>query len=271
MKKIIVLISLIFVILGGFTANIYADDPPYNDYTEGGAKGAFIIVFDKDGKKLDGSSYEKREDELNKYLQGMQPGDKATVEFILRNDYSEEVVWWMKNDTLKTFENDEDYGRNSVSGGNYTYTLTYDGNNIYTSGAVGGEAPTPTPKEGEKHYEEGLDEATYALDKYFELGGIKPGETKKVTLYFALDGETQKNNYQDVLGKLRVSFAVEIPEKNSDKIKRVEGEPTYVYVPYTGDSTDLALNLAIELILLNLLLYIIWSYIAYRRRQEARR
>lgn len=264
MKKIIVLISLIFVILGGFTANIYADDPPYNDYTEGGAKGAFTIVFDKDGKKLDGSSYESRKDELNKYLQGMQPGDKATVDFILRNDYNEEVVWWMKNDTIKTFENDTDYGRGSVSGGNYTYTLSYDGKNLYTSGTVGGE-------ETEAHHEEGLDVATYSLDEFFELGGIKPGETKKVTLYFALDGETQKNNYQDVLGTLQVSFAVEIPETNSDKIKRVEGEPTYVYVPYTGDSSDLALNLIIELILLNLLLYIIWNYIAFRRRQEARR
>ena len=260
MKKVFVLFALLLVALTGFTKNVYADK--YTDYTEDGDKGAFVVYFNKNGKELNSSFDETSQKELNEYLKGMQPGDEATVDFILRNDYEKEVLWWMKNDALRTFEEDR-YSRNSIAGGNYTYKLTYDGNDLYTSDTVGGELDKDDTKTG-------LDIATNALNTDYDLGMIKPGETKKVTLYFKLDGETQKNNYQDVLGRLQVRFGVEIPEPGQDVIKRYEGEPKYVYVPYTGDSSDLAINLIIELILLNLLLASIWSYIAYRRKQEAR-
>ena len=250
MKKYLTIILLTLVALGTFGTDVYAES--YNDYTSNGSKGAFTVTFN--GTALV-SDYDA--DALNAYLSGMQPSDEATVEFILKNNYSQTVLWWMTNDTNETFENDKEYNRDSVSGGNYTYKVTYNGSELYNSDLIGGEVG-----EGDQ---QGLDGATNSLDQFFfELGDIAPGQSKSVTLYFKLDGETQKNNYQDVLGKLMVQFGVELP--NNDKEERI----TYIYVPYTGDSSRLALYVVLELLLLLILLAVTWRYIAYRRKQEAR-
>ena len=55
----------------------------------------------------------------------------------------------------------------------------------------------------------GLHEATSALKDYFYLDTLTTGQTGKVTLNVALDGESQGNRYQDTLADLQMNFAVE--------------------------------------------------------------
>ena len=55
----------------------------------------------------------------------------------------------------------------------------------------------------------GLHEATGALQNYFYLDSLKTGQSGTITLYVALDGETQGNSYQDTLADLQMNFAVE--------------------------------------------------------------
>ena len=41
---------------------------------------------------------------IQKELQGMQPGDEATLTFTLVNGHSEAVDWWMENEIIKSLE-----------------------------------------------------------------------------------------------------------------------------------------------------------------------
>ena len=140
----------------------------------------------------------------------IQPGDSATVEIEIRNDAEGNTDWWMNNSVLETFEDAE----KEAAGGAYTYILTYTDKNgedqvIYSSDSVGGD-------EGQDEAE-GLKEATGSLEDFFFLETLEEGDTAKVKLYVALDGETQGNNYQTKDADLRMRFAVEVP--NSSVVK----------------------------------------------------
>ena len=78
----------------------------------------YHVTFD--GSKLQSNDYSR--EEIKKVLEGMQPGDKAEITWVLSNNSDKDVDWWMSNDTMKTFEEDK---RNTVEGGNYTYKLNY--------------------------------------------------------------------------------------------------------------------------------------------------
>ena len=98
---------------------------------------------------------------------------------------------------------------------------------IYSSESVGGDEG-----QGDK---EGLKEATGALEDFFYLETLEEGDTAKVKLYVALDGETQGNAYQETLAQIEFVFGVE-PEE--------EGEPRIIHVK-TGDTTNLIPYVAI--------------------------
>ncbi len=152
----------------------------------------------------------------------IQPGDSATVEIEIRNDAEGNTDWWMNNSVLETFEDAE----KEAAGGAYTYILTYTDKNgedqvIYSSDSVGGD-------EGQDEAE-GLKEATGSLEDFFFLETLEEGDTAKVKLYVALDGETQGNAYQETLAQIEFVFGVE-PEE--------EGEPRIIHVK-TGDTTTL--------------------------------
>ena len=157
----------------------------------------------------------------------IQPGDSATVEIEIRNDAEGNTDWWMNNSVLETFEDAAE-----ATGGAYTYTLTYTDKSgedqvIYSSESVGGDEG-----QGDK---EGLKEATGALEDFFYLETLEEGDTAKVKLYVALDGETQGNAYQETLAQIEFVFGVE-PEE--------EGEPRIIHVK-TGDTTTLIPYVAI--------------------------
>ena len=270
MRKLFVYLSLVLITLSVGTAKIQADSfAPDKDFT---------VSFN--GSTL---SCDYNREEVSKNFTGLEPGDDSTVTFKLKNNYNEEVYWWMSNDTLRTFEEaarktmtGNSNKTNSISGGNYTYTLTYKpvsgaAKEIYNSNKVGGDGAN------------GLQDATNALDEYFMLEKIGPGQESELVLHFELDGESQANNYQEVLGTLMVNFAVELPESVTKEpgkvIKEVEqyDEKTgkrinrrVIYIPYTGDTINLSTFIIIEAFLLALLLALIVSFIAYKRKQEAK-
>ena len=195
-----------------------------------------------DGKAITGNY---KATEVNAALKGMQPGDDAAISFTLTNKSGKDVDWWMENEVIKSLEDQS----GTASGGAYTYTLTYTPKGgarqvLYTNDAVGGE----------QKVRPGLHEATDALKDYIWLGTMANGEEGTLTLAFAIDGETQRNGYQDTLGRIKVNFAAETPSE--DVIKIPPG-------PDTGDRANLVLyGIVTAAALIALILLIV------RRRKE---
>ena len=280
MKKILVYLVISIFAVNVFCNNVAADEFEFNYDVTLQPDGEFVSnYYDKSAQ---GYNKVKVNSIIQEKLNSMEPGDEATINFHLVNQFKEPVDWYMLNDTLKPFENDEQHGRvddegnRTVDGGNYTYQLLYKNSHgeyvdLYDSVTVGGDDS------------KGLEDATNALDDpdMFKLDTFNPGDTSDLTMHFVIDGETQKNNYQDVLGQLTVKFGVEVgvPEKKEpthkeEEVKKVEHvtkkNRRTIYLPYTGDSDNLPYYVLAELILANMLIVIVWSYIVYRRKQEAR-
>ncbi len=142
------------------------------------------VVFSKDKKMV--SNF--KTSDINDAIYGIQPGDNVIITLALKNENDEATDWYMTNEVLYSLE---DRSANAgTSGGVYTYKLTYTGpdgevTSLYDSDTVGGEDPSGN-KAGE-----GLRQATNALSDYFFLDTLKKGQSGKVTLEVALDGDTQ--------------------------------------------------------------------------------
>lgn len=149
----------------------------------------------------------------------LQPGDSASYTITVKNDSDEETDWWMSNEVIQSLEDSTE-----ASGGAYTYILQYNGEDIYNNDTVGGEDTTGG---------EGLHKATNAMEEFFFLATLASGETGEVTLYVALDGESQGNDYQDAAGEIELIFAVEPREPGEEE--PVPPTPA----PKTGDDSNL--------------------------------
>lgn len=164
-----------------------------------------------DEKKMESSF---KTSDINDTIYGIQPGDNAIVELSLKNENSTATDWYMTNKVLYSLE---DRSANSgASGGAYTYRLVYtDKNNsetvLFDSDTVGGDQNSGG--------REGLREATAGLEDYFYLDTLHTGDSGKITLEVALEGETQGNDYQNTLADLQMNFAVEM---NPDAVREEE-------------------------------------------------
>ena len=154
-----------------------------------------------------------------------------TTRIYLKNDYAEPTDWYMTNKILKSLEdtNFDANGNRIASGGAYTYVLSFvdaDGTReeIYNSETVGGDSGTRTGRTG-------LYEATEALEDFFYLFTLKPGQSGYVELYVLLDGETQGNIYQQTLAQIQMQFMVLTEEESSP-------ESSTPPPPNTGDDTN---------------------------------
>lgn len=145
--------------------------------------------------------------DLNDAVGGLQPGDNIIFTMNLSNANDTATDWYMTNKVLYSLE-DRSANR-GTSGGAYTYVLTYTDKNgavntLFSSDTVGGESVSAAG--------EGLHAATDALEDFFYLDTLTKGQSGKITLEIALDGETQGNDYQDTLADLQMNFAVELNE-----------------------------------------------------------
>ena len=194
---------------------------------------------------------------LTKYLNDIQPGDDATIVFKIKNASDKDVDWYLSNSAI-AFEK----SLNEASGAAYEYVLSYSGKTepIFSSDSVGGT------KETGSGGAIGVEEATENLDEFFLLDTLGAGQEATLTLYLALDGETQTNEYQRAISDITVNFAVE---------PATEGEDTHVqriiYVPRTGDTSHVFLYVALEVISLIALIFVVWRFRVYRRKQEETR
>ena len=169
----------------------------------------------------------------------LQPGDEATFEVTYTNKCPDSTDWYMENTIEQTLEKTEAAkkvsGTGTAEGGGYTYELThYDKNNraevLFSNEKVGGD----TVKENM----EGLEQATNALDDWFYIQTLKQGESGRVVIHVAFDGETEVNDYMDTDGGLNVRFAVELTPTTTEK--KVNHK-----IVKTGDNSSLLMWTAI--------------------------
>ncbi len=189
------------------------------------------VVFSKDKKMV--SNF--KTSDINDAIYGIQPGDNVIITLALKNENDEATDWYMTNEVLYSLE---DRSANAgTSGGVYTYKLTYTGpdgevTSLYDSDTVGGEGS------GNKAGE-GLRQATNALSDYFFLDTLKKGQSGKVTLEVALDGDTQGNDYQNTLADLQMNFAVEMNTSGGDNPTPNPNPGRQGEIVKTGDEMNL--------------------------------
>ena len=169
-----------------------------------------------------------------------QPGDDLTVSVKLYNNGDVATDWYMENTIQKLFEDSP-----AAKNGSYTYRLTYNGGEIFSSDTIGGSGGA------------NLDDATGQLNDFFYLGRIPAHSTGDVVLYFGIDGETQNNSYWNTLSQLNMRFAVEKTNRN----------PIYI-VPKTADKGTAILWGVITIVCLEASLLII---VSDRKKRSSRK
>ncbi|MBE6010373.1 MAG: LPXTG cell wall anchor domain-containing protein [Lachnospiraceae bacterium] len=206
------------------------------------------VTFNQDNNMEENFKAGQIQDVMNQ----MEPGDDATITLTLKNDNDTTTDWYMTNEVIESLEE----SAKVASGGAYSYYLSYNDDVLYDSTTVGGEG---TSKAGV-----GLHQATNALDDFIYLDTLKKGESGKITLKVALDGETQGNDYQDTLAKLQMQFAVELAPEGTTVTKNNVINQTKVVK--TGDQNMSPYAIAGGIAGVILLVLAIMS--AKRRRQQ---
>ena len=212
MKKKMVCWVLMFVLLASMSTAVYGE-------TVKSDKNWQVIFTQEKNMQVTPENLDFSDD-----IYGLQPGDTAVIQLSLKNQNSGETDWYMTNQVIRSLEDSV----TTANGGAYTYILTYTDKNgaektLFSSDTVGGETVGSAG--------EGLHEATDALKDYFYLDTLASGQGRAVTLQVTLDGETQGNGYQKTLADLKMNFAVELREADSNR------KPASIVK--TGDDTNL--------------------------------
>ena len=213
MKRFRITILAAFVVaLLALPATAFADS-----YT---GDSSWTVTFTTDEQLVDTYSAKYWADDVSK----LEPGDDLTITVTLIQEHPSTADWYMANEAIKSLEEAATW---AASGSAYEYVLNYSGpggdRTLYDSAKVGGDSST------------GLHEATDALKQgqdqdMFYLDTLAQGQTAKVTLKVALDGETEGNAYFDTIAQLKMKFGVEIPQSKTTTTRKVVK---------TGDDTNL--------------------------------
>ena len=243
MKKVLLFLSVLFLLIPGVARNVSAEDSYDYDLS-------YDVVFTADEKIIyRDPATGKETTDITKDLPDMLPGDSMKVTFNLKNEYPRAVDWYMYNNS----EAFEQLSKNA-SDAAYDYELTYTAkaDPLYSSDVVGGDTMM------------GINEATDVLKDYFLLqDSFAKGRNESVTLVLSFDGETQINSYQLALGKVKFRFAVEIPPESTEK-----HEHKIIYIPYTGDSSNMNVYIIAEAASLLLLGAALYAYYRYLKKQR---
>ena len=206
--RLIPVLALSIVMVLGMTLSASAESYDFTDED-------YHCYFGKDHKMDTNFTAET----IAKRVEDLQPGDDLTFAVKYKNNASERTDWYMENAIEQTLEKTKAAkkvrGTGKAENGGYTYELLhYDKNgnqktlfNSYDK-VLGG---TERPIEGR----EGLEEATNALEDWFFIQTLDPGESGTVVLKVAFEGETEVNDYMDTDGGLNVRFAVELPDEGN--------------------------------------------------------
>lgn len=180
----------------GFVLMLALPTVAFADHIDGST--GWFVEYNSAGRVEDNYTQRSWADNISK----LQPGDDITLTVEIRQSNDTPADWYLSNAVLKSLEDGD------ASGSAYGYKLSYEGpsnsRTLYESQSVGGKGSA-----------DGLADATNAMDDYFYLGTLSKGQTAKVTLNVALDGETEGNAYFDTLARLSLKFAVE-PNVNAE-------------------------------------------------------
>lgn len=191
----------IYAIILGLVLALASPAMAFADHIDG--KTGWYVEYNSAGELTDNYTQLAWADNMSQ----LQPGDDITLTVEIRQNNDSSAEWYLTNEVLKSLEDGE------AKGSAYGYKLEYigpsDSRTLYESKSVGGTGSA-----------EGLAEATNAMNDYFYLGTLNKGETAKVVLNVALDGETEGNAYFDTLAQLSLKFAVEPNVTTQDQIDR---------------------------------------------------
>ena len=215
-KALVLMLAAVMAVLG-FAGSARADQ--YKTDKD------WKVTFTSGKKMVSNFKTKNMDDTLTK----LQPGDSAKFEIDLKNEYNATTDWYMSNKVLHSLEDQS--RNNATSGGAYTYKLVYTDSKkkdttLFDSETIGGDGEVSPAGEG-------LHEATDQLEEYFFLDDLKKGQSGKITLEVALDGETQGNDYQDTRADLQMNFAVELPQSTSGSNRRNNNNETTTTVTRT--------------------------------------
>lgn len=197
-------------------------------------------------------------------VENLQPGDDMTFKVKYQNKSGDTTDWYMENKAVKTLEQTR-ARRLQVSGigkaenGGYSYELIHvdkSGTEDVLFNSDGIDKVFGSKEDKDVTGREGLKQATNALEDWFYIQTLDPGESGEVILKVALEGETEVNDYMDTDGELNVRFAVEKPEPGTRRIVK------------TGDYTNITRWVAIMLAA-GVLLIIMAIFSKKKDRKEA--
>ena len=198
MKKRLLSLAAALLLMASLMAPCAGADYNNPDYTDAGT-----VTFD--GKTMTGLGATVNIDS------NFQPGDDLKITITLNNACDTASDWYMSNEVMKPFEDA------LAQDGSYTYRLDYSGpdgaRTLFSSDGIGGSSTIS------------LQDTTFGLKNYFYLGKLPAYNTATVTLYVAIDGETQNNSYFNTLARVNMRFAV---EKNGTR-----------YIPKTAETGEL--------------------------------
>ena len=228
--KLIPVLALMIAMIAGSALSVSAEHYDYTDedfhcYFQNGS-----METNYDGKKI------------AQRVEDLQPGDDMTFRVVYENRSNDTTDWYMENQIAKTLEDTRE--RTAIAGideegaeyGGYSYELIHVDKNdkedvLFNSKGL--NKVFGSEKDEKVTGKEGLKQATNALEDWFYIQTLDPGESGEVILKVALEGETEVNDYMDTDGELNVRFAVEVPKPGKRKIVK------------TGDYTNITRWVAI--------------------------
>ena len=210
MKKKLFGLLLALVIVLSCSATAFADD--------------WTVVF-KNNQTFGGTLPEAG---IHDFIDDLEPGDSASFQVKITNEYGSPTRWYMWNRIIRSFE---ESSSNFANGGAYLYTLSYTSPSgtyyvLYSSKNVGGE----TKIAGRT----GLKQATVNLEDYFFLDTLNSGESGTVTVDVTVDGETHGNVYQNTVADLAMRFAVEVTNTSTNRTAVKTGDENNLLPYYIG-------------------------------------
>lgn len=170
---------------------------------------------------------------VDQVFEGLEPGDSATYNVVIKNSHPQTTRWYMSNKVISSLE--ESAAKGKITGGAYDYVLTYTSpskkvttiydstSTEYSTGFVGGR-----DSYGNRV---GLSEATGNLENFFFLDTLNNKDEGIVSLTVYLEGETQDNWYQNTKAEIKMNFAVEMANNSTSTSTRTAVK--------TGDENNL--------------------------------
>ncbi len=131
----------------------------------------------------------------------IMPGDTVVYTAEYKNGTDKAADFYLSTEVFNTLEDDTTV---NTQGGAYTFKIEDQGpsgNKVLYDNIIGGDATTTDPV--------GLKQLNVDGKSYFALGTVPAGESGKIVVTVAVDGNSQDDSYMAALAKMSIIFAAE--------------------------------------------------------------